>query len=229
MVHNPCKYNKSMKTECPNFDCNRPEKDCCTMFRKIVIPTVLGDDSEGSEVAPCNGAYKNALVKYEANGALYIYSSDGIFTKLYYTASEIEGAATVSYTDAKSAQALQAAKDYTNDAISQMGPTTKTYVNQQDEATLQSAKTYADTKDAAVLQEAKNYADQAVGSGVTQNYVDQHDASTLQSAKDYADAQITSAIAADQAQQVKLILTDTDPGEGSPLPANTLLGVYRGE
>lgn len=229
MAHNPCKYNKSMKTECPNFDCNHPEKDCCTMFRKIVIPTVLGDDSEGSEVAPCNGAYKNALVEYEANGALYIYSSDGIFTKLYYTASEIKGAATVAYADAKSAQALQAAKNYTNNAISQMGPTTKTYVNQQDAATLQSAKAYADTRDAAVLQEAKNYADQAVGSGVTQNYVDQHDASTLQSAKNYADAQITSAIAADQAQQVKLVLTDTDPGEGSPLPANTLLGVYRGE
>ena len=229
MAHSPCKYNKSMKTECPNFDCNRPEKDCCTMFRKITIPAVLGDDSEGSEVAPCNGAYRNALVEYEANGALYIYSSDGIFTKLYYTASEIEGAATVSYTDAKSAQALQAAKNYTNNAISQMGPTNKTYVDQQDAATLQSAKAYADTKDAAVLQEAKNYADQAVGSGVTQNYVDQHDASTLQSAKDYANNQITSAIAADQAQQVKLILTDTDPGEGSPLPANTLLGVYRGE
>ena len=193
------------------------------MFRKITIPAVL------SEVAPCNGAYRNALVEYEANGALYIYSSDGIFTKLYYVASEIEGAATVSYTDAKSAQTLQAAKDYTNDAISQLGPTTKTYVDQQDAATLQSAKTYADTKDADVLQEAKNYADQAVGSGVTQNYVDQHDASTLQSAKNYADAQITSAIAADQAQQVKLVLTDTDPGEGSPLPANTLLGVYRGQ
>lgn len=199
------------------------------MFRKITIPAVFGDDSESSEVAPCNGAYRNALVEYEANGALYIYSSDGIFTKLYYVASEIEGAATVSYTDAKSAQTLQAAKDYTNDAISQLGPTTKTYVDQQDAATLQSAKTYADTKDADVLQEAKNYADQAVGSGVTQNYVDQHDASTLQSAKDYADNQITSAIAADQAQQVKLVLTDTDPGEGSPLPANTLLGVYRGQ
>ena len=229
MVHNPCKYNKSMKTECPNFDCNRPEKDCCTMFRKIVIPTVLGDDSEGSEVAPCNGAYRNALVEYEANGALYTYSRDGIFTKLYYTTSEIEGAATVAYTDAKSAQTLQAAKNYTNNAISQMGPTNKSYVDQQDATTLQSAKAYADAKDADVLQEAKNYADQAVGSGVTQNYVDQHDASTLQSAKNYADAQITSAIAADQAQQVKLVLTDTDPGEGSPLPANTLLGVYRGE
>ena len=69
MVHNPCKYNKSMKTECPNFDCNRPEKDCCTMFRKITIPAVLGDDSEDSEVAPCNGAYRNAIVEYKANMA----------------------------------------------------------------------------------------------------------------------------------------------------------------
>lgn len=49
-------------------------------FKKVVIPTVLGGDD--GDYAPENGAYKNALVEYEANGALYIYSSDGIFTKL---------------------------------------------------------------------------------------------------------------------------------------------------
>lgn len=218
-----------MSGTCPNFDCNRPEKDCCTVFKKITIPAVLGDDSEGSEVAPCNGAYKNALVEYKANGALYLYSSDGIYTKLYYTTSELTGMATVDFVERSDIRTLNSAKSYTDNAISEMAPTTKTYVDEQDAATLQSAKSYTDSESASVLQQAKDYADQAVGSGVTQNYVDQHDASTLQSAKDYADAQIISAIAADQAQQVKLILTDTDPGEGSPLPANTLLGVYRGE
>lgn len=199
------------------------------MFRKIDIPAVLGDDSEGSEVAPCNGAYKNALVEYEANGALYIYSSDGVFTKLYYTTSELNGLATLIDVQKGDSKTYKAAKDYTDNAISEMAPTTKTYVDEQDAATLQSAKSYTDSESASVLQQAKDYADQAVGSGVTQTYVDNQDAATLQSAKDYADTEITNAIIADQAQQLKLILTDTDPGEGSPLPANTLLGVYRGE
>lgn len=52
------------------------------VFRKVVIPAVMGDDSEGSDYAPENGLYKNSLVEYEANGAIYIYSSDGIYTKL---------------------------------------------------------------------------------------------------------------------------------------------------
>lgn len=49
-------------------------------FRKVVIPAAMGDDS--GEFAPQNGAYHDALVKYEANGAIYIYSSDGIPTKI---------------------------------------------------------------------------------------------------------------------------------------------------
>lgn len=208
--------------------CGNTDK-CCKTFEKVVIPSVLGDDSEGSEVAPCNGAYRNALVEYEANGALYLYSSDGIFTKLYYVASEITGAATVSYVDTKDAQTLTRAKNYTDEAISEMAPTTKTYVDDQDAATLQSAKNYANEKDAETLQAAKDYADQAVGAGVTQEYVDERDTYTLQDAKDYADDEIAIAIAADQALQLKLVLTDTDPGEGSALPENTLLGVYRGE
>lgn len=71
---------------CPKVDCSR--KNDCRPFRKIVIPAVLGDDSEDSEVAPENGAYCDALVEYEANGAAYFYSSDGIPTKLTYTTTD---------------------------------------------------------------------------------------------------------------------------------------------
>lgn len=198
------------------------------MFRKIVIPAVLGDDSDKSDVAPCNGAYKNALVEYEANGAMYIYASDGVFTKIYYTASDMKGAATVYDVKRGDSSTLRAAKNYTDSAISEMAPTTKTYVDEQDAATLQSAKNYTDAESASTLQQAKNYTDSHSG-GVSQTYVDQQDSINLQLAKDYADTEISSAITADQAQQVKLILTDTDPGEGSALPANTILGVYRGE
>lgn len=68
------------KKNCPKVNCRRD--NCCGCpFRKVVIPAVAGDDVTGT-VKPENGIYANALVEYEANGALYIYSSDGIYTKL---------------------------------------------------------------------------------------------------------------------------------------------------
>lgn len=42
----------------------------------------MGGDSEGEDYAPENGAYRNALVEYESNGHIYMYSSDGIPTRL---------------------------------------------------------------------------------------------------------------------------------------------------
>ncbi len=42
----------------------------------------MGGDSEGEDYAPENGAYRNALVEYESNGHIYIYSSDGVYTEL---------------------------------------------------------------------------------------------------------------------------------------------------
>lgn len=97
---------------CPKVNCNQ-KNDCCP-FRKIVIPAVMGDDSEDSPSAPENGAYRNALVEYEANGAMYIYASDGIFTKISMVTAEY-GAATVAYVDTQDAATLQAAKDYADE------------------------------------------------------------------------------------------------------------------
>jgi hypothetical protein len=74
-------------------------KDPCP-FRKVVIPASAGDDSAGSPCAPENGAYKNALVEYEINGAMYIYASDGIFTKISMVAAGA-GAATIQYVDSR--------------------------------------------------------------------------------------------------------------------------------
>ena len=41
----------------------------------VSIPASLGDDTM---LAPTNGAYSNAIVRYEANGAVYIYSCEGV-------------------------------------------------------------------------------------------------------------------------------------------------------
>lgn len=64
----------------------------CDYFRKVLIPATLGDDT--GEEAPKNGAYRNAIVEYALNHAVYIYSSDGIYTKitggLYADGNEVE-------------------------------------------------------------------------------------------------------------------------------------------
>lgn len=60
----------------------------CDYFRKVVIPSALGDDT--GEAAPKNGAYRNALVEYEENGHVYIYSSDGIYTLISSDAVDVE-------------------------------------------------------------------------------------------------------------------------------------------
>jgi hypothetical protein len=48
-------------------------------FRKIVVPASLGDDTA---VPPVVGKYCNAILYYEANDQVYLYSSDGIPTKI---------------------------------------------------------------------------------------------------------------------------------------------------
>ena len=124
-----------------NCSCGKQKDDCCP-FRKIVIPAVMGDDSEDSPSAPENGAYVNALVEYEANGAMYMYASDGIFTKLSMVAGSA-GAASVSYVDQQDAKMLADAKTYA-DSIVPTVDVTKAYVDQHDADTLEEAKAYTD-------------------------------------------------------------------------------------
>lgn len=70
--------------KCPKKDCHEPN---ALIFRKIVIPASIDDDSVNP---PKNGAYCNALVYYEATGNSYIYSSDGIPTKISTSLNDID-------------------------------------------------------------------------------------------------------------------------------------------
>lgn len=63
---------------CPKYDCRKVPCKCG--IERVFLPASLGDDSEGSPIAPKNGDYCNALVIYEANGNIYLYSSDGVPT-----------------------------------------------------------------------------------------------------------------------------------------------------
>lgn len=74
-------YNmKHWAEPCRKVDCRK--KSCSCGLTAMNIPAVLGDDSKDSKVAPRNGAYCNSIVTYEANGAVYIYSSEGIPVKV---------------------------------------------------------------------------------------------------------------------------------------------------
>lgn len=78
---------KSWATPCPKYDCKKTACKCGLEY--VNIPTSLGDDSEGGNVAPKNGAYCNALVIYEANNHVYIYSKEGVPTLIDVDASDI--------------------------------------------------------------------------------------------------------------------------------------------
>lgn len=56
---------------------NNPEE--IVLFRKVVIPASMGDDTT---VPAAIGKYRNVLLVYEANNHIYLYSSDGIPTRL---------------------------------------------------------------------------------------------------------------------------------------------------
>lgn len=81
-------------------------------FRRVTVPSCLGD--EKGEYAPKNGDYNNAIVFYEASNAVFLYSSDGIPTKL---TSNVAGIKALAYKD-------QA--DYVTDVINKPTIPTKT-------------------------------------------------------------------------------------------------------
>lgn len=74
-------YNlKKWSKGCPNTGVNCRRSSCGIEY--VFIPAALGDDQEGSPVAPKNGSYNNAIVYYEATGNVYLYSSEGVPTRV---------------------------------------------------------------------------------------------------------------------------------------------------
>lgn len=61
-------------------NCCKENKDKCCGIGFHSIPAALGDDT--GEFKPENGAYHNMLVKYEENGAIYLYTNDGVPIKI---------------------------------------------------------------------------------------------------------------------------------------------------
>lgn len=97
-------YTESMENNC---ECLKPKRDCgcppihipvkkvdpcfcprrnpcdepVVFFRTQTIPSAMGDSTTGA-YKPANGMYKNMLVRYEADGSVWIYDSAGVYTNL---------------------------------------------------------------------------------------------------------------------------------------------------
>lgn len=57
------------------------------LFRRVVIPATMGDETD---VLAAVGKYRNVILEYEASGSVYVYSSDGVPTKLTLNIDELE-------------------------------------------------------------------------------------------------------------------------------------------
>lgn len=73
------------KCECKTN--HRAERKACPCpceitLRTKLIPANLGTDAEGQAFAPALGAEHNMIVHYQANGAVYIYDSNGEYTNV---------------------------------------------------------------------------------------------------------------------------------------------------
>lgn len=97
-----CNCNKPEEPKCPTLDCSPKE----ILFRKVIIPAEMGDDT--GDHKPENGAYMNALVVYEANNHIYIYSSDGVPTRIGNDSTMSESYIFNNVADMKMSDALNA-------------------------------------------------------------------------------------------------------------------------
>ena len=69
-------YDKEYWTEpCPKVDCRK--KECCCGLRFVNVPASLA-----TEMTPKNGAFSNAIVKFEDTGEVWIYDVDGVPVKV---------------------------------------------------------------------------------------------------------------------------------------------------
>ena len=67
------------------IEIDNPER--IVLLRKVLVPASMGDEST---FPPTIGKYHNVLLEYEASGGIYLYSSDGIPTKLSSDVTELQ-------------------------------------------------------------------------------------------------------------------------------------------
>lgn len=58
------------------------ERSCGCGLRTVIIPKARGGSSQGQPCAPVLGGYRNTILVYAADGAVYLYDDEGRFTSL---------------------------------------------------------------------------------------------------------------------------------------------------
>lgn len=216
---------------------------------------------------PKTGDYCNMIVLDQDNQMQYIFDSDGVFTNytskqqegapLFYVDSAVNGAINScrGYTDTKSAQVLQEAKDYTDQHGGGSGDATKTYVDAQDAVTLGTAKAYTDSvvnflsASEVELSDPANSRSLAFAVDVANKTISvtkgndivttpSRTSDLINNGSDgnslYVEQSELATVAmtgsynnlTDKPAIPTITMTTTDPGEGAALAANTFIGVY---
>lgn len=246
----------------------------CILFHKTIIPASMGDETT---IPPVPGKYKNELVYYEATKASYLYSSDGVPTRISADPESIPIATTttpggvivgeglevspggvlsisggiitvdneLSTTSENPVQNKVITGALNSKADTSAVPTkTSDLVNDSgfiDELPAASADDLGGVKvgtglaidqdgvltatglasvDWDDIQDKPTFADVAT-TGEYDDLTGRPTLATVATSGDYDDL-------SNQPTIPTIIMTDTDPGEGSPLAANTFIAVYQG-
>lgn len=64
-------YSEKWATPCPPINCHK--KACECGLEAVTIPASLAE-----EMTPKNGAFANAIVRYEGTGEIWVYDKNGV-------------------------------------------------------------------------------------------------------------------------------------------------------
>ena len=246
----------------------------CILFSKVSVPASMGDETT---FPPEPGKYKNTLLYYESTKTSFLYSSDGVPTRISADPESIPIATTTTpggiivgnglEVDAGGVVSIAGGIITIDDALSTSSENPvqnkiiTTALNAKADASAIPTKTSDLQNDSGFLEEvpvasSDDVGGIRVGTGLaidqdgilsatglaTVDWDDIQDKptfSTVATSGDYEDlANLPSlapvATTGDYDDLINtpnvpiILMTDTDPGEGSPLAANTFVAVYQG-
>ena len=246
----------------------------CILFSKVSVPASMGDETT---FPPAPGKYKNTLLYYEATKASFLYTSEGVPTRISADPESIPIATETTLGGVIVGEGLEISAggvlSVSGGIITIDDSLSDTSTNPvQNRVITSTLYTKADTtdiptntsdlnNDSGFLTEipvasAQNLGGVKVGTGLTidangvlaatgltsvgwDEIQNKPNFATVATSGDYDDLIDKPSFAAvatsgsyndlsDQPTIPNIILTDVDPGEGSPLAANTFIAVYQG-
>ena len=246
----------------------------CVLFSKVSVPASMGDETT---FPPTPGKYKNTLLYYEATHTSYLYTSEGVPTRISADPESIPIATTTTpggiivgnglEVDAGGVVSIAGGIITIDDALSTSSENPvqnkiiTTALNAKADTSAIPTKTSDLQNDSGFLEtipvaSSDNVGGVRVGTGLaidqdgilsatglaTVDWDDIQDKptfSTVATSGDYEDLTNLPSLApvattgdyddlTNKPDVPIILMTDTDPGEGSPLAANTFVAVYQG-